>query len=108
MPGRQISASIWPIPHSSARNGSINLTSADLGNATRGSLVAEVNDAYVDIVSVGVRYRFDSSPVKTAHHHEVGEGLMSGCRSGLLRSGRHLRVREAQERLMAAVPGVTR
>ena len=52
--------------HIFGQNGSINLSAAELGNATRGSLVAEVNDAYVDIVSVGVRYRFDSSPVKTA------------------------------------------
>ncbi|MFG1395542.1 OmpP1/FadL family transporter [Roseixanthobacter pseudopolyaromaticivorans] len=52
--------------HIFGESGPINLTPLDTANLTRGVLVAEVNNAYVDIVSVGVRYRFDTVPVKTA------------------------------------------
>ncbi|MEW6124915.1 MAG: outer membrane protein transport protein [Pseudomonadota bacterium] len=51
--------------HIFGQSGNITLFPNELGNATRGSLVAEVNDAYVDIVSVGVRYRFDTAQPKT-------------------------------------------
>ncbi|OYX88156.1 MAG: hypothetical protein B7Y84_09475 [Azorhizobium sp. 32-67-21] len=47
-------------------SGSITQYSTELGNAARGNLVAEIGDSYADIVSLGVRYRFDSTPVKTA------------------------------------------
>ncbi|MFG1464362.1 outer membrane protein transport protein [Xanthobacter sp. DSM 24535] len=52
--------------HIFGETGSINLSPLDTANLTRGVLVAEVNNAYVDIVSLGVRYRFDSVPQKTA------------------------------------------
>lgn len=52
--------------HLFGESGTITQLPTEFGNATRGSLVAEVNDAYVDIVSVGVRYKFDSAPTKTA------------------------------------------
>ncbi len=41
------------------------LSPADPANALRGTLVAQVNDAYVDIVSVALRYKFDA-PQPTA------------------------------------------
>jgi len=52
--------------HIFAQSGSINLGPSDPANLTRGTLVAEVNDAYVDIVSVGLRYRFDAPAAKPA------------------------------------------
>ncbi|GGF69367.1 aromatic hydrocarbon degradation protein [Azorhizobium oxalatiphilum] len=48
-------------------SGTMNLSPLDPANATRGTLTAEVNNAYVDIVSLGVRYRFDApQPTQTA------------------------------------------
>ncbi|MDI4663804.1 outer membrane protein transport protein [Xanthobacter autotrophicus] len=38
----------------------MGLYPTDPANALRGSLVAEVNDGYVDIVSVGLRYKFNA------------------------------------------------
>lgn len=43
----------------------INLYPTDPANALRGSLVGEVSDGYVDIVSIGLRYKFNA-PVQTA------------------------------------------
>lgn len=51
--------------HIFGQSGDITLFPNELGNAARGTLVAEVNNAYVDIVSVGVRYRFDTAQPKT-------------------------------------------
>ena len=41
----------------------MELLASDTGNALRGSLIGEVNDGYVDIVSVGLRYKFDTPVV---------------------------------------------
>lgn len=43
----------------------INLFPTDPTNALRGSLVGEVNNGYVDIVSLAIRYKFDA-PTQTA------------------------------------------
>ncbi|TCT03472.1 OmpP1/FadL family transporter [Aquabacter spiritensis] len=51
--------------HIFGQDGNITLSPADPANATRGSLAATVSDAYVDIISVGVRYRFDAPIQKT-------------------------------------------
>ncbi|QRG05120.1 outer membrane protein transport protein [Xanthobacter dioxanivorans] len=51
--------------HIFGENSPITLSPADPSNALRGTLIAEVNDGYVDIVSVGLRYKFDS-PAGTA------------------------------------------
>lgn len=51
--------------HIFGQSGSIALNASDPANATRGTLVAEVNSAYVDIVSLGIRYKFDA-PTNTA------------------------------------------
>lgn len=40
--------------------GSIDLSASDPYNAMRGSLVAEVNNGYVDIVSLALRYKFNA------------------------------------------------
>ncbi|WP_341987512.1 outer membrane protein transport protein [Azorhizobium sp. AG788] len=52
--------------HIFGQSGSINLSPADPANALRGTLVAEVNNGYVDIVSMAVRYKFDAPLPKTA------------------------------------------
>ncbi len=52
--------------HIFGQSGNINLSPADPANALRGTLVAEVNNAYVDIVSLAVRYKFDAPLPKTA------------------------------------------
>lgn len=52
--------------HIFGQSGSIALSPLDPANALRGTLVAEVNDAYVDIVSMGVRYKFNAPEPKTA------------------------------------------
>lgn len=51
--------------HIFAQSGTITQLPTGVGNSGRGLLVADVNDAYVDIVSVGVRYRFDTAAPKT-------------------------------------------
>jgi len=51
--------------HIFGENSPINLSASDPANALRGSLVGEVNDGYVDIVSVGLRYKF-GAPVTAA------------------------------------------
>lgn len=51
--------------HIFGQNGTITQFPTEFGNATRGSLVADVSDAYVDIISLGVRYRFDAPLPKT-------------------------------------------
>ena len=51
--------------HIFGQSGSISLSPADPANALRGSLSAQVSDAYVDIVSVALRYKFDA-PQPTA------------------------------------------
>ena len=51
--------------HIFGQNGTIALGPNDPANLTRGTLVAEVNSAYVDIVSLGIRYKFDA-PTNTA------------------------------------------
>ncbi|MGU3496552.1 OmpP1/FadL family transporter [Xanthobacteraceae bacterium A53D] len=52
--------------HIFGESGTMALSPADPVNLTRGTLVAEVNDAYVDIVSLAVRYRFDAPQPRTA------------------------------------------
>ena len=51
--------------HIFGEEGSINQSAADLGNGLRGSLVGAVTDGYVDIVSVALRYKFDSPVAAT-------------------------------------------
>lgn len=51
--------------HIFGQSGNIALGPNDPANLTRGTLVAEVNNAYVDIVSLGIRYKFDA-PTNTA------------------------------------------
>ncbi|MEP9353127.1 outer membrane protein transport protein [Xanthobacter sp. KR7-65] len=46
--------------HLFGETSSIFLTPADPANALRGTLVAQVNDSYADIVSVGLRYKFNA------------------------------------------------
>ena len=51
--------------HIFGENSPIALYASDPANALRGSLVGEVNDGYVDIISVGLRYKF-GAPVTAA------------------------------------------
>lgn len=46
--------------HIFAETAPINLSPLDPANALRGSLVGEVSDGYVDIVSVALRYKFNA------------------------------------------------
>lgn len=46
--------------HIFGQSGDINQGPSDPSNLTRGVLVAQVDNAYVNIVSLGVRYRFDA------------------------------------------------
>ncbi len=52
--------------HIFGQSGTMALSPADPANAARGTLLAEVNNAYVDIVSMAVRYKFDAPLPKTA------------------------------------------